>query len=214
MCNRESFILLPQETGIPVAWSTSYHHEEISAHIRMTTGYHDAIVRNSVQIECIGGDVRGWDWDNTPTRTVRVLKDIPHPMWYQEDHEADLEMPVFELRQEPDIPHWLEDNLHTYENKVEFILEKLNPLRDRQQRLLSCTTHQTWTPASAMRFPSIEEVLKYSHKDSPEVREFEDIVAGYLEVPGFVHSEYSRPKIEYAYVGRVGRVGRGALTLP
>lgn len=29
MCNRESFILLPEETGIPVSWGLTYHHQEI-----------------------------------------------------------------------------------------------------------------------------------------------------------------------------------------
>lgn len=190
MCYRDSFILFPQVTGIPVAWSVSYHHEEIlknandifgsdyigkdhngmAAFFRSSQNY-----QNYIQIECKDGEIEKWDWDNTPKTVVGNIDNISVEEYV--------------------IPHWLEDNLRTYGNKVESILKKLNPWRDRQDRLSQCTENRFnnlgyVSPQPQTFFDmNLPRALFMLGKDSPEVQEFEQIIKAYREIPGFVYKE-------------------------
>ena len=189
MCYRESFVLFPQETGIPVAWSVSYHHEDIlrAANINKKIETHYYINNQSfdyVQIECTGGDVHKWDWDNTPVKEVRHMEYPEKPVW---EGDSVPEMARYTISKEPNIPHWLEDNLHSYENLVEKILEQLNPVRDATEKLLNDLIMVHHTPVQYMiTKPELSEYIKLASSDSREVKEFERIVNCYREIPGFV----------------------------
>lgn len=206
MCNRESFVLFPQETGIPVAWSVSYHHEDILRGVILRgvprlygRGLRELVVIDDyVQIECTGGDAYKWDWDNTPMKEIRHIE-YPPPYSFVSCKEN---MPVepIEVRyssiKEPIIPHWLEDNLRFYENRIEKILEDLNPVRDRAERLQEDLI-KIFFNQNAWRFtkPGIPEMLESYPSDSPEVKEFEWIINAYLGIPGFVEQPPTIPNI-------------------
>lgn len=192
MCNRDSFILLPRESPFPVAWSISYHHGEIAHHLK-ETGIFSQWQFPYIQIECIGGDVNRWDWDNTPMRKA-CKAEVSLASWKALSENDLLNRVPFEIFEEPDIPHWLEDNLSYYQDKVGNILNEINPLRNQQERLWSYMIGGTPITTAARGIPEMEDVIRYAHKNSPEVQEFEYIVNGYQRVDGFVHREYSRVK--------------------
>jgi len=197
MCNRESFILLPESTGIPVAWSTSYHHEMIFRNMGAETQAHliaDRLVYRDqstyVQIECTGGDVKKWDWDNTPRIRKYVMPEFP--VWKEVgDANVSVKKVNIEIEEVPDLPHWLEDNLVTYQNRVERILERLNPLRDRQDRLFGFIDAEYYGLSASKKGNPIDiaEDIKNWKDDSPEVKEWEAIINEYRKIEGFVYAE-------------------------
>ena len=196
MCNRDSFILLPKETGIPVAWSFSYHHEQIGRHLREMGMIDYRPFRSSIQIECAGGDVNRWDWDNTPMRKVTRPSNIGRNrkiVWEKMGERAAIEYFSIEVIEEPDLPLWLEDNLAYYQDKVGNILEKTNPLRDLQDslryRILKSACRK---PEYVTDSWEIDELVKGA--DSVAVQQFEHIVNGYMQIEGFTHKDYSRRK--------------------
>ena len=188
MCNRESFILLPKETGYPVAWSVSYHHSIILRQLKYLIGAVDRPL-DYVQIECKGGNISGWDWDNTPmiTRISLADADAGTAIFYPSSKDFADKIMLIKKEQSPDIPSWLEDNLKSYQDRVERILERLNPLRDRQERLNRSLGYPS---IYALAGPSeIDTNLDKNYQDdSPEVKEFEFIVNGYRLIDGFAYT--------------------------
>lgn len=192
MCQRDSFILCPESTGIPVAWSLSYHHEEI---LKWIPGMRWGIYPNEnrafrgdgyIQIECRGGDVTKWDWDNTPM-IKKYKAELVDSKFFTENGKDfyGLDFGKCQVVSEPQIPSWLEDNLQKYTRTVERILEAINPLRDRQSALyghLICFMGDK----PSLKYKSLPRLLRFLRNESAEVKEFIAIVNGYKNVPGFV----------------------------
>ena len=117
-----------------------------------------------------------WDWDNTPTNARSSFIGYPNELNF-------VDVPI--------LPHWLEDELRFYENQVEKILERLNPVRDAADRLIKHETNKLSLKGNilsqcAIYQPELSEFVKQLPEDSPEVKEFERIVNAYREIPGFV----------------------------
>jgi hypothetical protein len=183
MCNRESFVLFPKETGIPVAWTVSYHHEDILMAARVSKQFnwqrmelgHD----NFVQIECTDGDVHKWDWDNTPYKNANAAY---LNQWYPNKY-------LEEYRYERDIPRWLEDDLRFYENWTEKILEKLNPVRDAEEKLREDLAEIQYGKTQSKYMiakPDTLGMIRHLPSESPAVKEFERIINAYRDMPGFL----------------------------
>jgi hypothetical protein len=156
-----------------------------------------------VQIECINGNPNSWSWDNLPVKLARVVGALsstaimagtgpvspPPRLGYE-----------FMVRQEPDLPRWLDHNENMYHDKVGRILTKLNPLRDRYDAL---ARQMGWGFPATHDFDLESIMMRWSGerslRDSPEVREFQDIVKGFLRIEGFVHPSYTKPRAQDVY---------------
>lgn len=193
MCNRESFILYPEVTGIPVAWGMSYHHDAITGAARLVNLFCAKATEEQhyIQIECKDGDVKRWDWDNTQMKQVKKFKAVERDffMIWDGDKPTQTHAEIEEV-EIPDLPGWLEDNLHFYENRVERILEQLNPWRNRADNLCHYLTNpRSMISGLANSSFDLPELIQGCTPDSPEVEEFEAIINGYRQISGFVYDE-------------------------